>query len=117
MANNGSFTKTANGFTGTIRTLALSVKANIVPDEYKASEAAPDYRVFSVTVELGAGWNRTAKNGEQRGYVSVKPDDPSFPAAIYANLMHTEGAEPVRRLIFTRSASPPPRTPPPHPPA
>src|SRR3546814_8086511 len=79
MANIGSFTKTANGFTGTIRTLALSVKANIVPDEYKASEAAPDYRVFSGTVELGAGWKRTAKNGEQRGYVSAKLDDPSFP--------------------------------------
>src|SRR3546814_7356827 len=96
MANNGSFTKTANGFTGTIRTLALSVKANIVPDEYKASEAAPDYRVFSGTVELGAGWKRTAKNGEQRGYVSVKLDDPSFPAAIYANLVQTEGDEAVR---------------------
>ena len=58
MANIGTFTKTENGFSGTIRTLALSVKANIVPDEHKASEAAPDYRVFSGTVELGAGWKR-----------------------------------------------------------
>ena len=53
MANIGTFTKAATGFTGTIRTLALSVKANIVPDEHKASEAALDYRVFSGTVELG----------------------------------------------------------------
>src|SRR3546814_19334882 len=98
MANIGSFTKTANGFTGTIRTLALSVKANIVPDEYKASEAAPDYRVFSGTVELGAGWKRTAKNGEPRGYVSVKLAEPSFPPAIYATLMQPEAHETSPRL-------------------
>lgn len=102
MANIGTFTKTENGFTGTIRTLALSVKANIVPDEHKASEAAPDYRVFSGTVELGAGWKRTAKNGEQREYVSVKLDDPSFPAAIYANLVQTEGDPSVYSLIWSR---------------
>ncbi len=92
----------ATGFTGTIRTLALSVKANIVPDEHKASEAAPDYRVFSGTVELGAGWKRTTKNGEQREYVSVKLDDPSFPAAIYANLVQTEGDPSVYSLIWSR---------------
>ena len=102
MANIGTFTKTATGFTGTIRTLALSVKANIVPDEHKASEAAPDYRVFSGTVELGAGWKRTAKNGEQREYVSVKLDDPGFPAAIYANLVQTEGDPGVYSLIWSR---------------
>lgn len=102
MANIGTFTKTENGFTGTIRTLALSVKANIVPDEHKASEAAPDYRVFSGTVELGAGWKRTARNGEQREYVSVKLDDPNFPAAIHANLVQTEGDESVYSLIWSR---------------
>jgi uncharacterized protein (DUF736 family) len=102
MANIGTFTKTENGFTGTIRTLSLSVKANIVTDEHKATEAAPDYRVFSGTVELGAGWKRTAKNGDQREYVSVKLDDPSFPAAIYANLVQTEGDPSVCSLIWSR---------------
>ena len=65
MATIGTFTQTKDGFTGTIRTLALNVKAKIVPDEHKANEAAPDYRVFSGTVELGAGWSappRTASN-------------------------------------------------------
>lgn len=102
MANIGTFTKTENGFTGTIRTLALSVKANIVTDEHKASEAALDYRVFSGTVELSAGWKRTANNGDQREYLSVKLDDPSFPAAIYANLVQTEGDPSVYSLIWSR---------------
>jgi len=75
MATIGTFTQTKDGFTGTIRTLALNVKAKIVPDEHKSNEAAPDYRVFSGTVELGEGWKRTAKNGEQRAYVSLKLDD------------------------------------------
>lgn len=82
MATIGTFTKTSNGFTGTLRTLALNVKAKIVPDQAKASEAAPDYRVFSGTVELGAGWKRTAKGGEQRDYVSVKLDEAASPRAV-----------------------------------
>ena len=51
MATIGTFTQTKDGFTGTIRTLALNVKAKIVPDDHKANEAAPDYRVFSGTVD------------------------------------------------------------------
>ena len=77
-------------------------KAKITPDEHKANEAAPDFRVFSGAVELGAGWKRTAKNGEQREYVSLKLDDPSFSAAIYANLVRTEGGENVHSLIWSR---------------
>ena len=56
MANIGTFTRTNSGFTGTIRTLTLNVKVNIVHDEHKASDAAPDFRVLAAnTVELGAG--------------------------------------------------------------
>ena len=102
MATIGTFTQTKDGFTGTIRTLALNAKAKIVPDEHKSNEAAPDYRVFSGTVELGAGWKRTAKNGEQRAYVSLKLDDPSFPAAIYANLVQTEADDNAHSLIWSR---------------
>jgi uncharacterized protein (DUF736 family) len=36
-------------------------------------------------VEIGAAWQRTSK--ENTVYHSVKLDDPSFPAPIYANLV------------------------------
>jgi len=42
------------------------------------------------------------RNGEQRAYVSLKLDDPSFPAAIYTNLVQTEGDENVHSLIWSR---------------
>ncbi|MBI1208510.1 MAG: DUF736 family protein [Azospirillum sp.] len=102
MATIGSFTRTSNGFTGTIRTLTLNVKVNIVRDEHKASDTAPDYRVYAAqSVELGAGWKKVAKTGG-REYTSLKLDDPSFPAAIYANLVQTEGDPETFTLIWSR---------------
>lgn len=41
------------------------------------------------------------EGGAWRGYVSLKPDDPSFRPAIYANLEQTEGDKTV--YILNRS--------------
>ncbi|NJL73612.1 MAG: DUF736 domain-containing protein [Candidatus Competibacteraceae bacterium] len=102
MATIGIFTRTGSGFTGTIRTLTLNVKVKIVLDEHKASDNAPDYRVFAGNaIELGAGWKKVAKAGG-REYTSLKLDDPSFPAAIYANLVQTEGDPDTFSLIWSR---------------
>jgi uncharacterized protein (DUF736 family) len=60
-----------------VKTLALNVKAKIVPAE-NDSDKAPDFRIFAAATEFGAGWKKTANAGRQ--YLSVKPDDPSFPA-------------------------------------
>jgi uncharacterized protein (DUF736 family) len=49
---------------------------------------------------LGAAWQKTAKDTE-RDYLSVKLDDPSFPAPIYATLIEVEGAEGLQ-LIWSR---------------
>ena len=53
------------------------------------------------TVELGAGWKKIAKTGG-REYISLKLDDPSFPAAIYANLIQTEATPETFTLIWSR---------------
>ena len=55
----------------------------------KRGESQPDFRVFVGKVEIGAGWTRTSKGG--REFVSVKLDDPSFAAPIYANLVERDG--------------------------
>jgi uncharacterized protein (DUF736 family) len=52
-------------------------------------------------VELGAGWEKQAKDTE-RDYISVKLDDPSFPSPIYATLIEVEGQEGLQ-LIWSRS--------------
>ncbi|HYG88327.1 MAG TPA: DUF736 domain-containing protein [Azospirillum sp.] len=88
MATIGTFTKDGDGYTGQIRTLTLNAKAKLTPED-KASDKAPDYRVFVGTIEIGAGWKRTGRDGGA-DYVSLKLDDPSFPAPVYANLVHGE---------------------------
>lgn len=98
MAQIGSFTRGENGsLNGTIKTLTLNVKAVIRPAD-KDNDKAPDYRVFAGPVEFGAAWKKTSR--EDREYLSMKLDDPSFPAPIYASLVEGENGE--QRLIWLR---------------
>jgi len=86
MAQIGTFTRDEDGsYTGTIRTLSLDIKVRFVPTEPSQNDKAPDLRVLAGNVELGAAWKRLSK--ENTVYHSVKLDDPSFPAPIYANLV------------------------------
>ena len=99
MATIGTFTSTENGFTGSIRTLALNVKARIARIE-NTSDRGPQFRIFAGAVELGAAWQKRS-NESDRDYLSVKLDDPSFPAPIYATLSEVEG-EDGYQLIWSR---------------
>jgi uncharacterized protein (DUF736 family) len=99
MATIGTFTKSGDdGFIGSVKTLALNVEAKIVPTE-KDNDKAPDFRIFAGTTKLGAAWKKTSNAG--REYLSVKLDDPSFPAPIYAPLVTVEGSEDFA-LIWSR---------------
>lgn len=98
MATIGSFTSSSNGFAGTIRTLTLNVKAQFRRVE-NPSDKGPHFRVYAGSVELGAAWQKVS--GEGRDYLSVKLDDPSFPAPIYATLVEVEGEEGLQ-LIWSR---------------
>jgi uncharacterized protein (DUF736 family) len=95
MAIIGTFTRTENGFTGTVKTLSISAEITIRPAE-KATDRAPDYRIYFNAIELGAGWRKTSVEG--RDYLSVKLDDPSFPAPIYATLI--EADEPGSHILI-----------------
>ena len=102
MATIGTFTKSENGFSGQIKTVTLNVKAKLAPAE-KQNDKAPDYRIFAGQgVEFGAAWKKTSNAG--REYLSVKLDDPSFPAPIYASLVAVEGGE-AYSLIWSRRNS------------
>ena len=98
MATIGNFTKSGDRYTGAVRTLTLNVKAQIAPAE-KENDKAPDYRVYAGQIEIGAGWKKTSGTG--REYLSVKLDDPSLPAPIYASLVEAEG-EGEFTLIWSR---------------
>ncbi|MHC2374877.1 uncharacterized protein (DUF736 family) [Bradyrhizobium diazoefficiens] len=98
MATIGTFTSTGNGFSGAIKTLNLNVKAKLVRVE-NPSDKGPQFRVYSGSVDLGAAWQKVSNEG--RDYLSVKLDDPSFPAPIYATLIEVEGEEGLQ-LIWSR---------------
>lgn len=99
MATIGTFTKDDAGhYNGAIKTLTLDVKTATFRPADKDNERAPDFRIFAGKTEFGAAWKKTSR--ENRDYLSVKLDDPSFPAPIYASLVD---AEEGYSLIWSRS--------------
>ena len=99
MATIGTFTRQADGaYAGAIKTLTLNVKQALFRPNEKADQRAPDFRIFSGQTEFGAAWKKTSR--DNRDYLSVKLDDPSFPAAIFASLVE---AEEGYSLIWSRT--------------
>jgi hypothetical protein len=61
----GTFTRNHDGtFAGFIKTLSLNIKVRFVPTE-KDSEKSPDLRALAGSIEIGAGWRRSAKETGQ----------------------------------------------------
>jgi uncharacterized protein (DUF736 family) len=101
MATIGTFQANDDGsYAGTIKTLTLNVKAAQFRPADKENDKAPDYRIFSGQTEFGAAWKKISREG--RAYLSVKLDDPSFPAPIYASLVEIDDGH---SLIWSRSRS------------
>ena len=102
MANIGSFKKVGNEFQGEIVTLSVQTKGvRIIPETNRSNDNAPSHRVYVGRAELGAAWSKRSEEG--RDYLSVKLDDPSFTAPIYANLFNDEDGEGYT-LIWSRPA-------------
>jgi uncharacterized protein (DUF736 family) len=100
MANIGSFKKVNAEFQGEIVTLSVQARnVRIVPESSRTNDSAPSHRVFVGRAEIGAAWPKRSTEG--RDYLSVKLDDPSFNAPIYANLFDAEDGE-TYNLIWSR---------------
>ena len=101
MANIGSFKKSGNEYQGEIVTLSVQTKGvRIVPEANRSNDNAPSHRVFVGRAEIGAAW--TKRSNEGRDYLSVKLDDPSFTAPIFANLFDDEDGKSYN-LIWSRA--------------
>jgi uncharacterized protein (DUF736 family) len=104
MANIGSFKKIGNEFQGEIVTLSVQAKGvRIVPETNRSHENAPSHRVYVGRAEIGAAWSKRSNEG--RDYLSLKLDDPSFNAPIFANLFDDEDGENFT-LIWSRARKP-----------
>ena len=99
MANIGSFKKVNAEFQGEIVTLTVQARGvRIVPEANRSNDNAPSHRVFVGRAEIGAAWPKRSNEG--RDYLSVKLDDPSFNAPIFANLF--DGDDDTWNLIWAR---------------
>ena len=104
MANIGSFKKVNAEYQGEIVTLSVQARnVRIVPESSRTNDNAPSHRVFVGRAEIGAAWPKRSTEG--RDYLSVKLDDPSFNAPIYANLFDAEDGE-TFNLIWSRGRRP-----------
>ncbi len=105
MATIGTFKKTGNEYVGEIVTLNVQAQnVRIVPEDSTNGENAPSHRVFVGRAEIGAAWSK--RSNEDRDYLSLKLDDPSFTQPIYANLFDDtviEGGEESFSLIWSRA--------------
>ncbi|NTJ63196.1 DUF736 domain-containing protein [Agrobacterium rhizogenes] len=92
MATIGTFKKSDNNeFIGEIVTLSVQAKnVRLVPETRATGDSAPSHRIFVGRAEIGAAW--TKRSSEDRDYLGLKLDDPSFNAPIFANLFEdTDG--------------------------
>ena len=103
MAQIGTFTAKDGAYTGTIRTMTINVKAQLVPNKEKSSDGAPDFRLYAGGAELGAAW-RQESNESEKPYLAVKLDDPSFIAPVRAAFFENE-AEGTGVLVWNRPRS------------
>lgn len=98
MAIIGTFTANANGtFTGSIRSLSLNVRTVQFRPVEKTSPKSPDFRVYSGAAEFGAAWKKVSK--DNKDYLSVTLDDPSFTEEMNAALVVIDG---VHSLVWSR---------------
>ena len=67
---------------------------------YSSPEAV---QTTGTVAEIGAAWSKRSNEG--RDYLSLKLDDPSFTAPIYANLFEDEDGEGYS-LIWSRGRKP-----------
>jgi uncharacterized protein (DUF736 family) len=101
MANIGSFKKSGTEYQGEIVTLSVQAKnVRIVPETTRSNDNAPSHRIYVGRAEIGAAWSKRSTEG--RDYLSVKLDDPSFDAPIFANLFDDESGEGYS-LIWSRA--------------
>ena len=100
MARIGSFKQVAGEYRGEISTLTIAAKAVRIAPADSAGGNAPSHRVFAGDLEVGAGWEKRTR--DDRPYLSVKLDDPSFAEPIFAQLFAAD--EGAFDLVWSRAA-------------
>jgi uncharacterized protein (DUF736 family) len=95
MGTIGHVTRRKDGsYEGELKTMTIRAELLVTPIKgKKSSDSAPDFRVTSNGVEIGAGWIRTGQ-ASGKEYVSLSLSAPELgPKPLYANLGRMAGQD------------------------
>jgi uncharacterized protein (DUF736 family) len=96
MATIGTFMKQADGsYAGSIHTLTINVRQAVLRP---VDGRGVDFRLYAGKAEIGVAWKKMSQ--AQQPYLTVKIDDPSLPAPVFAALLD---ADEGYNLVWTRT--------------
>src|SRR5262249_5576748 len=93
----GTFTAIKDGYAGTIRTLNLNSKVEILANDRSEGEGAPQYRILVGATEIGVAWRKT-KRGSGENHLSVLIEESCLAPPILAVLLEATGSGSARLL-------------------
>ena len=99
MTTIGSFKANGNEFTGEIQTLTIRATNVRISPVQRATDTGPSHRVYAGQAEVGAAWSKRSREGKP--YLSVRLDDPSLVAPVYASLLADENGK-GHNLVWSR---------------
>lgn len=91
MATIGQFRAVDDGYEGTISTLSMARKVQIIPNQNKKNDTSPDFFVKTGQCDLGFARRQMSEGDNPRPYLRVFLDDPSFVEPIWAALFDSQG--------------------------
>lgn len=99
----GRFTRTADGFAGTIQTLSLAARLHIHAAEPSDKAKVPQWHVHLGTADgqrIGAGWNHKSETAGASIHLVI--DAPELPVPIRARLVPSSDDETEHLLLWAR---------------
>lgn len=70
--------------------MTIEIDAEFTPNDKDGNDRAPDFRIYSRSIEIGAAWRIVDKNLEPTGRFNVELDDPGFFEPVRATLWPAE---------------------------
>jgi uncharacterized protein (DUF736 family) len=98
----GSFTLANDGgWSGSIHTLTIDAKICFVPNDNRAHDSAPAFRVMAGESRIGDAWEARSGGETPKNYLRVRFDDPGLLEPISAALFPLEDGG-TAQLVWNR---------------
>lgn len=99
----GRFTRTTDGFAGTIQTLSLAARLHIHAAGPSDKAKAPQWHIYLGTADgprIGAGWNHNSETASES--IQLVIDAPELLAPIRTRLVQSGDDETIHLLLWAR---------------